>query len=115
MRRRRRHGGGRRAGIGCSSDFANNPKSTERHRPYESLLGAAVADSPPSGTHSARDRVVRHEPSIPDGTDELIFAYDAVPMPHEVDEQIEYLWFDVNDGVFSTELTPIFLDFAVLE
>jgi hypothetical protein len=36
-------------------------------------------------------------------------------MPHEVDEHVEYLWFDVYDGVFSTELTPIFLDFAVLE
>ena len=107
--------GGRRAGVGCFSDFTNKTKSTPRHRPYESLLGAGVADSPPSGTHSAGERVVRHEPSIPYGTDELVFAHDAVSMSHQIDQHVEYLGFDVNDGAFSTELTPVYLDFAVFE
>ena len=48
-------------------------------------------------------------------SDELIFAHDAVSMPHQMDQHVEYLWFDVDDGAFSTELTPVYLDFAVCE
>jgi hypothetical protein len=36
-------------------------------------------------------------------------------MPHQIDQHVEYLWFNVNDGAFSTELTSVYLDFAVFE
>ena len=97
------------------ADRANKTKSAARHGPYESLLGTGVADRPPGGTHSAGERVVRHEPSIPDGTDEFVLAHDAVSMSHQVDQHVEYLWLDMNDVAFSTELTPVYLDFAVCE
>jgi hypothetical protein len=97
------------------SHFTNETESTSGHRPYESLFRAGIADGSPRGAHSAGEGIVRYNPAIPYSPDELVFADDAVSMPHEVDEDVEDLRLDMHDGAVSIELTPIAIDLAVSE
>ena len=96
-------------------DFTDEPKSTARHRPYELLLCAGVADRPPSGADPAGERIVRYETPIPHRTDEFLFAHHAVTVPHEMDQHVEHLWLDVDDRAAPVQLTPVTVDFAVPE
>src|SRR4029453_5421685 len=115
IQRGRLGSGGVRTGVRFFSDFSDTTKSTARHCPYESLFCAGVTDGPPSSAHPAGERIVRYEPSIPNGTDELVFADHAVSVPHEMDQYVEHLWLDVYDRAFSTKLTPITIDLPVSE
>src|SRR5262245_27255214 len=96
-------------------DVTDETKSTSRHRPYELLLCAGVANGPPSGAHPAGERIVRYETPIPHRTDELLFAHHAVPVSYEIDQYVEHLWLDVDDSAGPVQLTPVTADFAVSE
>jgi hypothetical protein len=96
-------------------DFTDETKSTARHRPYELLLCAGVADRPPSGAYPAGERIVGYETPIPHRTDEFLFAHHAVPVPYEMDQHVEHLWLDVDDSARPVQLTPVTVDFAVSE
>src|SRR5262245_10907433 len=94
-------------------DFTDEPKSTARYRPYELLLRPGVADGSPSGADPAGEGIVRYETPIPHRTDEFLFAHHAVPVPDEMDQHVEHLWLDVDDGAAPVQLTPVAVDFAV--
>src|SRR5262249_20742908 len=81
----------------------------------EPLLCAGIADGPPSGAHTAREGIVRDEPSIPDDTDELVLGHDPVSVPYEMNQHVEHLWLDGDDGPVPIQLPPITVDFAVSE
>ena len=106
---------GRRADVGIFSNVTHETESTARHRANETLLRAGIADGPPCGAHPAGECIVRHEPPIPHGTDEFLLAHHAVPVPHEMDQHVEHLWFDADEGAVSMQLTPVTVDLAVVE
>src|SRR5262245_2918523 len=73
---------------------AHEAKALARQRLDQVLLLAGVADRVPGGIEAGRQRCIRDGAAIPDGTDEVVLADDALPIADQVVEQVEHLWCD---------------------
>jgi hypothetical protein len=60
-------------------------------RSNEALLLTGIADRPPGNIHTGRQRCVGYGPSIPNGVDQVVFAYNALPVADQVIKQLKYL------------------------
>jgi hypothetical protein len=49
------------------------------------------ADRIPCGVQAGRQRSIRYDASIPNGTNEVVLADDALPVPNQVVEQVKDL------------------------
>ena len=95
------------------SHLTNETEPTPCHRPDQPLVRAGVPDGPTRRTDPTCQCVVRNGPPIPHGTDELLFAHHAIAVPHQIDQQVEHLRFQVCALACSMQLTPITIDFTV--
>jgi hypothetical protein len=60
------------------------------------------------GVPSARG--VRHDPSVPDRVEQLVFAHYAVAVSHEVYQQVVNLRFHMNDLTGTAQLLTMQVD-----
>src|SRR5262245_15601000 len=96
-------------------DLPNESESTLMLRANEALIVAAVAQRPPRSTDAGAERCVGDETTLPNCFDQLILAHDSVAMLDEVDDQIEDLRLDVNNGAGSPQFMPSYIDFEACE
>ena len=57
----------------------------------QALLLAGIADCIPGGVQAGRQRSVRDNASVPNDTDEVVFADDALPISNQIIEQVKNL------------------------
>ena len=94
--------GGLAAAAGAAAPSSSMDTSPMKRRPLRAmvriklLIPAAVADRPSRRVDPARQRRVRHDPSAPDRSDQVVLADDAVVVLHQVDQQVEHLRFDLD-------------------
>src|SRR5690349_8456194 len=69
----------------------NEAKTSTRQRFDQALLLAGIADSIPGGVQAGRQCGIGDDASVPNGTDEVVLAYDALPVSNQVDEQVKDL------------------------
>ena len=106
----------RRAGGRCSgllAHLADEPEAAAGHRAYEALPLAAVADGMPRGGDPAGQCRLRDDASVPDRCQQIILAGDAIPVRDEIREQIEYLWFDLDQVGAAPQLAPLQIESVV--
>jgi hypothetical protein len=78
-------------------------------------LFAAVADGMPRGGDPAGQRRLRDDPSVPDRRQQIILAGDAIPVRDEIRQEIEYLWFDLDQLGAAPQLAPLQVERVVAE
>src|SRR4029450_1831034 len=77
-------------------DVTNETKATLVQRANETLVGAAVAEGAPRRADPGARRRLRDDAALPDRVEQLVLADDSIPIPNEVNKQIEYLRLDVK-------------------
>ncbi len=76
---------------------------------------AGIADRIPRDIQAGRQRRFGHDPTIPNGIDEFVFADHSLPVTDQVVEQVEYLWRDGDDVRPAMQLAPVGVECVVLE
>ena len=71
---------------------------------------AIVADRLPRGVDAAAQCGLRHDPSVPDGIQQLVLADDAVAVAYQVHQQVVHLRLDVNDLTGTPQLLTTQVD-----
>jgi len=97
--------GGRCGGL--LAHLADEPEAAAGHRAYEAPLFTAVADGMPRGGDPAGQRRVRDNASVPDRRQQIILARDPIPVLDEIRQEIEYLWFDLDQLGAAAQLAPL--------
>src|SRR5262249_6041988 len=95
--------------------LADEPEAAAGHRAYEALLFPAVADGMPRGGDPAGQRGLRDDPSPPDRRQQIILARDAIPVLDQIRQEIEYLWFDLDQLGAAPQLAPLEVERVVAE
>src|SRR5262249_59271007 len=95
--------------------LADEPETAAGYRAYEALLFAAVADGMPRSGDPAGQRRLRDDASVPDRRQQIILARDAVPMLDEIRQEVEYLWFDLDQLGTTPQLAPLEVERVVAE
>src|SRR5262249_33259495 len=95
--------------------LADEPEAAAGHGAYEALLLAAVADGLPRGRDPAGQRRLRDDPSVPDRRQQIILAGDTIPVRDEIRQEVEYLWFDLDQFGATPELAPLEVERVVAE
>jgi len=95
--------------------LADESEAAAGHGPYEALLLAAVADGLPRGGDPAGQRGLRDDPSVPDRRQQIILAGDTIPVRDEICQEIEYLWFDLDQLGAAPQLAPLEVERVVAE
>src|SRR5262245_2083662 len=95
--------------------LADEPEAAAGHGAYEALLVAAVADGMPRGGDPAGQRGLRDDPPPPDRRQQIILARDAIPVPDEIPQEVEYLWFDLDQLGAAPQLAPLEVERVVAE
>src|SRR5262249_5723865 len=109
--------------IGCAggrygallAHIADEPEAAAGHGAYEALLLAAVADGLPRGGDPAGQRRLRDDPPVPDPRQQIILARDAIPVLDEIHQEVEYLWFDLDQLGPAPQLAPLQVERVVAE
>jgi hypothetical protein len=78
-------------------------------------LFAAVADGLPRGGDPAGQGGLRDDASVPDRRQQIILAGDTIPVRDEICQEIEYLWFDLDQLGAAPQLTPLEVERVVAE
>jgi hypothetical protein len=107
--------GVRHAGGSVLAHLANEAQTLARQGLDQPLPGAAVADGAARGIDPVEDRRFRYEAATPDRGQKLILADDPVPVPDQVDEEIEDLRLDRGQGAVPAQLPAIQVENTVLE
>jgi hypothetical protein len=69
----------------------------------------------PRGGDPAGQRRLRDDPSVPDRRQQIILAGDAIPVRDEIRQEIEYLWFDLDQVGAAPQLAPLQIKSVVAE
>lgn len=72
-------------------DRAAEVDALARQRPDEALCFAAVADGAACRIDARGECLIRDEPTVPDDSDEIVLADDAITIADQIYEEIELL------------------------
>jgi hypothetical protein len=84
-----------------------------RDRPNRYL--AAVAERAASGVDARAQRGLGNNPPVPDGCDQVVLADHAIAIAHQIDQQIEYLWFNWDQRAFAAQLPAACIQHKIFE
>src|SRR5262249_29789098 len=107
-----------RAGGRCGrllAHLADEPEAAAGHGAYEALLLAAVADRLPPGGDPAGQPRLPSDPARPARRQQIILACDAIPVLDEIRQEVEYLWFDLDQLGAAPQLAPLEIERVVAE
>jgi hypothetical protein len=75
---------------------ADETEAPARDGADQLLVFAAVADRRSRGVDAAGQGRIRHDPAVPDGSEQVVLADDAVAVLHQENQQVEHLRLDGN-------------------
>ena len=101
--------------AGAFLNCANEAKAAAVDRLDQRLPVAIVADRLPRGVDPAAQRGLRHDPSVPDGVQQLVLAHDTVAVAYQVHQQVVHLRLHMNDLTGTPQLLTTQVDLMVTE
>src|SRR5262245_50978784 len=96
-------------------NVADKTKSALVQRAYEALVAAAVAERAPCRADAGAQRRLRDDAALPNHVDQLVLADDPIAVANQVNEQIEHLRLEVNDGAGAPQLVARDVDLEIGE
>ncbi|MGY4452376.1 hypothetical protein ACVWZR_007036 [Bradyrhizobium sp. i1.3.1] len=73
-------------------DLTHEAEASAWQCSYQPLLFAGIPDRASRTVEAGRQRSIGHAAPLPNGIDEFILAYDALPIADQVIEEIEHQW-----------------------
>src|SRR5215208_2869028 len=86
--------------------FPSESKASLMDGANQGLVRAAVADRSSGRADARAERCIRNRAALPERVDKLILAYDARAVTYQIDEEIEYLWLEV-EGMATPPQLPL--------
>ena len=93
--------------------LAKEAEASARDCLNEPLLLAGVPNRAPRRIDPAGHGVIRYNTAVPNRLNQFVLAYDMVPMPDEISQNVEYLRLDMDGHAISTQLEHVAIDLAV--
>ena len=105
------------ASEGSPSSLTSPIKRTTpaRHRTNDPLLGTTVVDRPARRVEPRRQGRIRHDPAAPNAVDQIILGDDLATVAHQIDEEIEHLWFECHWLRPAAQLTPLDVEHVIVK
>src|SRR5262249_59409423 len=94
-------------------DVADEAKPALVQGANQGLVIAAVPERAAGRADAGAERGLRDDAALPDRLDQLVLAYDALAILHEVNDQVEHLRLDMDDRAGTPQLVPSDIDLEV--
>jgi hypothetical protein len=91
----------------------DEPEAALMQRPDKNLVGPVVTKRSSGAIDAAAERSLGDDPAIPDRLYQFILADNPVMVTHEVNDEIEHLWLDMDGLAKPAQLLLTEVDFEL--